>query len=183
MFFHSNKLICMYFHSKELNYMYFYSNGLIYVYFHNISNEQVDFFIFIVMNRFTCRSFTITCITNWFTHFYSNELEVMDRLDDIHHVGTFVQITEMQDLGDKLRMIVMGHRRFINISNSNPFSGLVFWGGRLIPLYIALIKSIWGYEANISVCEMLNNFLGSAQSFKLYLLIFNFYLLISQTQK
>jgi Lon-like ATP-dependent protease len=26
-------------------------------------------------------------------------------------VGTFVQIHELQDLGDKLRMIVMAHRR------------------------------------------------------------------------
>ncbi|KAL5005304.1 hypothetical protein ScPMuIL_018760 [Solemya velum] len=41
----------------------------------------------------------------------SNESEVIEKLGDIHPVGTFVQITEMQDLGDKLRMIVMGHRR------------------------------------------------------------------------
>ncbi|KAJ8303937.1 hypothetical protein KUTeg_017520 [Tegillarca granosa] len=41
----------------------------------------------------------------------SNEAEVVNNLDDIYPVGTFVQITEMQDLGDKLRMIVMGHRR------------------------------------------------------------------------
>lgn len=34
-----------------------------------------------------------------------------DSLDDIYSTGTFVQIHEMQDLGDKLRMIVMGHRR------------------------------------------------------------------------
>ncbi|XP_071118803.1 lon protease homolog, mitochondrial-like [Haliotis cracherodii] len=41
----------------------------------------------------------------------SNESDVVSRLDDIYDVGTFVQITEMQDLGDKLRMIVMAHRR------------------------------------------------------------------------
>ncbi|XP_074650572.1 lon protease homolog, mitochondrial-like isoform X2 [Tubulanus polymorphus] len=40
-----------------------------------------------------------------------NEAEVVSTLDDIHNVGTFVQIHELQDLGDKLRMIVMGHRR------------------------------------------------------------------------
>ncbi|XP_025077130.1 lon protease homolog, mitochondrial-like isoform X1 [Pomacea canaliculata] len=40
-----------------------------------------------------------------------NEKEVVDSLDDIYRVGTFVQITEMQDLGDRLRMLVMAHRR------------------------------------------------------------------------
>lgn len=34
-----------------------------------------------------------------------------DSLEDVYSTGTFVQIHEMQDLGDKLRMIVMGHRR------------------------------------------------------------------------
>lgn len=32
-------------------------------------------------------------------------------MDQVHSVGTFTQINEIQDLGDKLRMIVMGHRR------------------------------------------------------------------------
>lgn len=41
-----------------------------------------------------------------------NEKEVVDSLDDIYRVGTFVQITEMQDLGDRLRMLVMAHRRY-----------------------------------------------------------------------
>lgn len=41
----------------------------------------------------------------------SNESDVMESLDAIYSTGTFVQIHEMQDLGDKLRMIVMGHRR------------------------------------------------------------------------
>lgn len=41
----------------------------------------------------------------------SNESDVVENLDEIYHTGTFVQIHEMQDLGDKLRMIVMGHRR------------------------------------------------------------------------
>jgi len=36
---------------------------------------------------------------------------VVTRLDDVYSVGTFVQIHELQDLGEKLRMIVMGHRR------------------------------------------------------------------------
>lgn len=41
----------------------------------------------------------------------SNESDVVESLDDVYATGTFVQIHEMQDLGDKLRMIVMGHRR------------------------------------------------------------------------
>ncbi|KAK0057975.1 lon protease mitochondrial [Biomphalaria pfeifferi] len=41
----------------------------------------------------------------------TNESDVVDRLDDIYSVGTFVHITEMHDLGDRLRMIVMAHRR------------------------------------------------------------------------
>lgn len=41
----------------------------------------------------------------------SNESEVVDKLDDLYSVGTFVQIHELQDLGEKLRMIVMAHRR------------------------------------------------------------------------
>ncbi|CAB1323812.1 unnamed protein product [Coregonus sp. 'balchen'] len=40
-----------------------------------------------------------------------NETDVVESLDAIYNTGTFVQIHEMQDLGDKLRMIVMGHRR------------------------------------------------------------------------
>ncbi|KAI1301831.1 Lon protease -like protein, mitochondrial [Halotydeus destructor] len=40
-----------------------------------------------------------------------NESEIVNDLQDIHPVGTFVQIHELQDLGDKLRMIVMAHRR------------------------------------------------------------------------
>ncbi|MEQ2260450.1 Lon protease mitochondrial, partial [Xenotaenia resolanae] len=41
----------------------------------------------------------------------NNESDVVESLDSIYSTGTFVQIHEMQDLGDKLRMIVMGHRR------------------------------------------------------------------------
>ncbi|XP_001376069.1 lon protease homolog, mitochondrial isoform X1 [Monodelphis domestica] len=41
----------------------------------------------------------------------NNESDVIENLNEIYHTGTFVQIHEMQDLGDKLRMIVMGHRR------------------------------------------------------------------------
>ncbi|KAG0437321.1 hypothetical protein HPB47_017495 [Ixodes persulcatus] len=43
--------------------------------------------------------------------FPSNEAEVVESLNDLYSVGTFVQIHELQDLGEKLRMIVMAHRR------------------------------------------------------------------------
>ncbi|XP_064475268.1 lon protease homolog, mitochondrial-like isoform X2 [Ornithodoros turicata] len=41
----------------------------------------------------------------------SNEKEVVDKLEDIYSIGTFVQIHELQDMGERLRMIVMAHRR------------------------------------------------------------------------
>ncbi|GFO37962.1 lon protease homolog, mitochondrial [Plakobranchus ocellatus] len=41
----------------------------------------------------------------------NNESDVIDRLDEVYDVGTFVHITELHDLGDRLRMIVMAHRR------------------------------------------------------------------------
>ena len=40
-----------------------------------------------------------------------SEVELVDKLEDIYNVGTFVQIQELIDTGDKLRMIVQGHRR------------------------------------------------------------------------
>lgn len=35
----------------------------------------------------------------------------MNDLSEIYSVGTFVQIHELQDLGKKLRLVVMAHRR------------------------------------------------------------------------
>lgn len=40
-----------------------------------------------------------------------NEAEVVNNIDDIYNVGVFAQIHEMQDLGDRLRLVVMAHRR------------------------------------------------------------------------
>lgn len=37
--------------------------------------------------------------------------DVVQSLDEIYPVGTFVQIHELQDLGDRIRIIVMAHRR------------------------------------------------------------------------
>lgn len=41
----------------------------------------------------------------------TNEAEVVASLDELHQVGTFVQIHELEDMGDKIRMIVLAHRR------------------------------------------------------------------------
>jgi len=43
--------------------------------------------------------------------------EVVKDLDQVYPVGSFVQIMEMQDMGNKLRMVVMAHRR-IKLLNS-----------------------------------------------------------------
>ncbi|XP_016959493.3 lon protease homolog, mitochondrial isoform X1 [Drosophila biarmipes] len=39
------------------------------------------------------------------------EEELIHNLDDVYSMGTFAQIQELQDLGDKLRMVVVAHRR------------------------------------------------------------------------
>lgn len=36
---------------------------------------------------------------------------MINDLSEVFNVGTFVQIHELQDLGDKLRLVVMAHRR------------------------------------------------------------------------
>jgi len=41
----------------------------------------------------------------------ANESDLVHNIKELHTVGTFVQIHELQDLGDRLRMVVMGHRR------------------------------------------------------------------------
>jgi len=41
----------------------------------------------------------------------SNEAEVVSALDDLHKVGTFVQIQDVEDMGDRIRMILLAHRR------------------------------------------------------------------------
>ncbi|XP_046818644.1 lon protease homolog, mitochondrial isoform X1 [Vespa crabro] len=40
-----------------------------------------------------------------------NEAEIVQNLDDIYSVGTFAQIHEVQDLGNRLRLVIMAHRR------------------------------------------------------------------------
>ncbi|KRZ69262.1 Lon protease -like protein, mitochondrial [Trichinella papuae] len=41
----------------------------------------------------------------------NNEKEVIESLSEIYNVGTFVQIREMQDFGDRLGMVLEGHRQ------------------------------------------------------------------------
>ena len=38
---------------------------------------------------------------------------MVTNLDDIYDVGTFVQITELHEVGDRMRMIIQGHRRCV----------------------------------------------------------------------
>ena len=52
--------------------------------------------------------------------FCRNDSDVVNRMDEVFSIGTFVQIHEMQDMGDKLRMIVMGHRRYAHPNSSVP---------------------------------------------------------------
>ncbi|XP_024081495.1 lon protease homolog, mitochondrial-like isoform X1 [Cimex lectularius] len=40
-----------------------------------------------------------------------NEKQAITNIDEVYKVGTFAQIHEMQDLGDRLRLVVMSHRR------------------------------------------------------------------------
>lgn len=40
-----------------------------------------------------------------------NEHEIVEKMSDIYNIGSFAQIQEMQDLGDKLRLVVTAHRR------------------------------------------------------------------------
>lgn len=40
-----------------------------------------------------------------------NKHELVQNVSDVYNVGTFAQIQEMQDLGDKLRLVVTAHRR------------------------------------------------------------------------
>lgn len=41
----------------------------------------------------------------------SNESEVVTSLSDIYEIGTFVQITELQEFDERMRLIIQGHRR------------------------------------------------------------------------
>lgn len=45
-----------------------------------------------------------------------NEAEVVQNLDEVYSVGTFAQIHEVQDLGNRLRLVVMAHRRIKIVS-------------------------------------------------------------------
>ncbi|XP_011257250.1 lon protease homolog, mitochondrial isoform X2 [Camponotus floridanus] len=40
-----------------------------------------------------------------------NEAEIVQNLDDIYPIGTFAQVHEIQDLGNRLRLVIMAHRR------------------------------------------------------------------------
>lgn len=70
---------------------------------------MLEFFLRKMKSKFFLIFKFETLITNIFL--YRLEAEVVPSLLDLHQVGTFVQIHEMQDLGDRLRLVVMAHRR------------------------------------------------------------------------
>jgi Lon-like ATP-dependent protease len=47
----------------------------------------------------------------FFQFFFRNESDVVSNLTEVYPIGTFAQIHEIQDLGDRLRLVVMAHRR------------------------------------------------------------------------
>lgn len=58
------------------------------------------------------------CLLRFFLALWSSNLSFSDKetiteLDEIFPVGTFVSISEMHDAGDRLRLIISGHRRFV----------------------------------------------------------------------
>lgn len=50
-------------------------------------------------------------ILRYLNFFFRNEAEVVQNIDDVYSIGTFAQIHEVQDLGDRLRLVIMAHRR------------------------------------------------------------------------
>jgi Lon-like ATP-dependent protease len=51
-------------------------------------------------------------VINFLCNFFlRNESDVVNNVSEVYPVGTFAQIHEMQDLGDRLRLVVMAHRR------------------------------------------------------------------------
>jgi hypothetical protein len=50
-------------------------------------------------------------VTFFFKFFFRNESDVVNNMSEVYPIGTFAQIHEIQDLGDRLRLVVMAHRR------------------------------------------------------------------------
>lgn len=53
---------------------------------------------------------------NNYVNLYRNEADVVQSLDDIYPIGTFAQVHEVQDLGNRLRLVIMAHRRIKIVS-------------------------------------------------------------------
>ncbi|CAF0904584.1 unnamed protein product [Rotaria sordida] len=50
--------------------------------------------------------------------------DIIKNLDEIYRIGSFVQIHEVHDMGDRLRMIVMAHRRIRIVGIASDDSGI-----------------------------------------------------------
>ena len=44
-------------------------------------------------------------------YIFRNELDVANELSEVYNVGTFVKIYHTRNVGDRFRLVVMGHRR------------------------------------------------------------------------
>ena len=52
--------------------------------------------------------------------------DVVKSLDELYNIGTFVQIPEWDDMGTKIRMLIIGHRRFVKcILQQNHFNKIL----------------------------------------------------------
>ena len=87
------------------------STTSVHVHVSNTISHTCIYTLYILFVYSECTLISISLSASCDLMCFSNEDEVMTSLDDIHNVGTFVQITELHDTGDQLRMIIQGHRR------------------------------------------------------------------------
>ena len=57
----------------------------------------------------TC-SLDVQLIASLFS--FSHESDVVSDISDIHPVGIFAHMSEMHDMNDRMRLLLMGHRRY-----------------------------------------------------------------------
>ncbi|KAH8857212.1 Lon protease like, mitochondrial [Schistosoma japonicum] len=63
--------------------------------------------------------------------------DVANSMNELHRVGTFVHIPEWDDLGSKIRLLVIGHRRLVCLSNAFSFIfPFMYCNGSLIVIVV-----------------------------------------------
>ena len=63
---------------------------------------------------------SVTVLRKLDKNYFRNSSDVVDKLDDIYDIGTFCQVTEMRNVDDKLRLVLLGHRRIKITDISKP---------------------------------------------------------------